>query len=548
VLAAADEIDEARAVVTIAAPAEPVHVETQFGDNLDAIHEQGELEVKLAGRPFRIKKQFLEDLETSVIRRRVETLRRALLVMHSPVDKIVNVDNAREIYQAAKHPKSFISLDDADHLLTRRSDAQYAASVLAAWAQRYLPVVDEAKPLENDQVEVSETGLGKLGNQVRAGRHVMAADEPKRLGGTDTGPTPYDYLLAGLGACTAMTLRLYAERKELALDKVSVRLYHQRIHADDCSDCESTGGQISEIHRDIRLEGDLSDQDRAKLLQIADKCPVHRTLENEIKVRTQLAQDKPASSSIFLRGKIVSQNQPNADYSDIKAVFINTSLKKDGASSHTRSLLSVSERIMEKNNAQVEHIHLLDHQLAFGVQPDMTEHGWDRDDWPQLWKQIGAAEILVVGTPIWLGEESSVCRLLIERLYSMSGLLNDKGQSIFYGKTGGAIVTGNEDGIKHSSMTILYALQHLGYTIPPQADCGWIGEAGPGPSFGDESDAGPVGFDNEFTQRNTTIMTWNLLHMARMLKDAGGLPSYGNDREAWKAGSRFDHQNPEYRS
>ncbi|MDA3920095.1 MAG: NAD(P)H-dependent oxidoreductase [Salinisphaera sp.] len=229
----------------------------------------------------------------------------------------------------------------------------------------------------------------------------------------------------------------------------------------------------------------------------------------------------------------MSQNQPNADYSDIKAVFINTSLQKDGASSHTRSLLSVSERIMEKNNAQVEHIHLLDHQLAFGVQPDMTEHGCDRDDWPQLWQTISAAEILVVGTPIWLGEESSLCCLLIGRLYSMSGLLNDKGQSIFYGKTGGAIVTGNEDGIKHCAMTILYALQHLGYTVPPQADCGWIGEAGPGPSFGDESDTGPVGFDNEFTRRNTTIMTWNLLHMARMLKDAGGLPSHGNDREAW---------------
>ncbi|MGY0799559.1 flavodoxin family protein [Lysobacter sp. A286] len=244
-------------------------------------------------------------------------------------------------------------------------------------------------------------------------------------------------------------------------------------------------------------------------------------------------------------GIVMMDRQPNADYTDLSAVFINTSLKKDGAGSHTRALMSVSEKIMEKNGVQVEHIHFLDHQVAFGVQPDMTEHGWGRDDWPKLWKKISKAEILVVGTPIWLGEESSVCRVLIERLYAMSGLLNAKGQSIFYGKTGGAVVTGNEDGIKHSSMTILYALQHLGYTIPPQADCGWIGEAGPGPSYGDKSEQGPIGFDNEFTQRNTTIMTWNLLHMARMLKDAGGFPNHGNDREAWEAGSRFDHENPE---
>ncbi len=291
VLAAAGEIEETKAVVTIGAPAEPAHVEKQFGDNLEAIREQGELEVKLAGRPFRIKKQFLEDLEASTIRRRVEILRCALLVMHSPVDKIVNVDNARQIYQAAKHPKSFISLDDADHLLSKRSDAKYAASVLAAWAQRYLPPADEPEALDDGQIEVVETGAGKFANVVRVGRHLLAADEPKSIGGTDTGPSPYDYLLAGLGACTAMTLRLYAERKKLALDKVSVRLRHERVHADDCSDCESASGQISEMHRDITLEGDLSEQDRTKLLEIADKCPVHRTLENEIKVRTQLVQN-----------------------------------------------------------------------------------------------------------------------------------------------------------------------------------------------------------------------------------------------------------------
>jgi len=177
----------------------------------------------------------------------------------------------------------------------------------------------------------------------------------------------------------------------------------------------------------------------------------------------------------------------------------------------------------------------------------MRKHGWDRDDWPDLWKTIKAADILVLGTPIWLGEESSVCRLIIERLYAMSGELNDKGQSSFYGKTGGAVITGNEDGIKHCAMTIVYALQHLGYIIPPQADCGWIGEAGPGPSYGDKNDGKPIGFDNEFTQRNTTIMSWNLMHVARMLKDAGGLPNHGNDRNAWKAGCRFDYENPEHR-
>lgn len=233
-----------------------------------------------------------------------------------------------------------------------------------------------------------------------------------------------------------------------------------------------------------------------------------------------------------------------ADYSDLKAVFLNCTLKHPSQKSHTDLLLGTSAGIMRKNGVQVEQVRPTSMQIAFGVYPDMTQHGWDRDDWPKLWKRIKAADILVVGTPIWLGEESSVCRLIIERLYAMSGELNDKGQSSFYGKVGGAVVTGNEDGIKHCAMSILYALGHLGYTVPPQADCGWIGEAGPGPSYGDDG----VGFDNDFTQRNTTIMTWNLMHMARMLKDAGGLPNHGNDRNAWKAGSRFDYENPEYRS
>ena len=237
------------------------------------------------------------------------------------------------------------------------------------------------------------------------------------------------------------------------------------------------------------------------------------------------------------------------DFTGLRAVFANTSLKKDPHQSHTRLLLNVSAEIMAKAGVHVEHVHMLSHDVPPGVYPDMREHGWETDEWPELWTHIEAANILVVGTPLWLGEESSVCRVLIERLYGMSGMLNDKGQSIFYGKVGGAVITGNEDGVKHAAMTIGYALSHLGFTVPPQADCGWIGEAGPGPSYGDElADGTRAGFGNDFTQRNTTIMTWNLMHVAKMLADAGGLPNHGNDRNAWKAGCRFDYANPDYRA
>lgn len=237
------------------------------------------------------------------------------------------------------------------------------------------------------------------------------------------------------------------------------------------------------------------------------------------------------------------------DLGDLRALFFNTSLKRSSGQSHTQLLLNASAGIMEKQGVAVDHVHMLDHQIAPGVYPDMTEHGWDRDDWPAIWERVLAADILVIGTPLWLGEESSLCRVLIERLYGMSGELNDKGQSIYYGKVGGCVVTGNEDGVKHAAMTVGYALSHLGLTIPPQADCGWIGEAGPGPSYGDDDgQGGQVGFDNDFTKRNTTIMSWNLMHMARILKAAGGLPNEGNDRRAWKAGCRFDYENPEYRA
>ncbi|NGX14991.1 NAD(P)H-dependent oxidoreductase [Wenzhouxiangella sp. XN24] len=240
--------------------------------------------------------------------------------------------------------------------------------------------------------------------------------------------------------------------------------------------------------------------------------------------------------------------KPPASYADLRAVFINTTLKVSPEFSHTQALMEVSQGIMQGQGVAVDHLRAADFELAPGVQPDMTEHGFERDDWPDIFARVAAADILVIGTPIWLGERSSICTRVIERLYAQSGQLNDKGQYIYYGKVGGCLVTGNEDGVKHVAMGVLYALQHLGCTIPPQADAGWIGEAGPGPSYGDpRDDGGFVGFDNEFTKRNTTFMTWNLLHMARLLKDAGGLPAYGNQRPAWDAGEHFGYANPEYR-
>lgn len=238
-----------------------------------------------------------------------------------------------------------------------------------------------------------------------------------------------------------------------------------------------------------------------------------------------------------------TEPRPPARYDDLRAIFLNCTLKRTGAESHTEGLMQVAAGVMRTNGVQVDLVRPVDLDLPPGVQPDMTQHGFDRDDWPGLSRRVMASDILVLGTPIWLGEESSVCRRVIERLYSESGKLNDVGQYIYYGRVGGCVITGNEDGVKHCAMSVLYALQHLGYTIPPQADAGWIGEAGPGPSYGDDG----VGLDNEFTQRNTTFMAWNLMHLARLLKDAGGVPAHGNQRSAWDAGCRFDHPNPEFR-
>jgi multimeric flavodoxin WrbA len=235
-------------------------------------------------------------------------------------------------------------------------------------------------------------------------------------------------------------------------------------------------------------------------------------------------------------------------YDDLSAVYINCTLKPSPETSHTDLLGEASMSIMRDQGVSVTAIRAVDHVIAPGVQIDMTQHGADRDDWPAIQDQVMAADILVLMSPIWLGERSSVATRVIERLYGFSGELNDAGQYAYYGRVAGCLVTGNEDGIKHVAMSTLYSLQHLGYTIPPQADAGWIGEAGPGPSYGDEqADGGRVGFDNEFTKRNTTFMTWNLLHLARMLKDAGGIPAHGNQRTAWDDGNHFGFANPEYR-
>jgi len=231
------------------------------------------------------------------------------------------------------------------------------------------------------------------------------------------------------------------------------------------------------------------------------------------------------------------------DFSDLSALYINCTLKRSPEVSHTQGLADVSISIMERNGVAVGTIRAIDHEIATGVYPDMTEHGWERDDWPAISEKVLGADILVLTSPIWLGEKSSVCTRVIERLYGNSHILNDVGQYAYYGGVGACLITGNEDGAKHCAMNILYSLQHLGYVIPPQADSAWLGEAGPGPSYLDPGSGGP---ENDFTNRNTTFLTWNLLHLARMLKDAGGIPAYGNDTRDWDL-SVPEHPNPEYR-
>ena len=243
------------------------------------------------------------------------------------------------------------------------------------------------------------------------------------------------------------------------------------------------------------------------------------------------------------------------DFSGLSAMFINCTLKRSPEPSHTEGLVDASAAIMFKHGVSVEVCRAVDHDIATGVYVDMTEHGWDRDEWPTLFARILDSDILVVAGPIWLGDNSSITKKVIERLYALSHLTNDAGQYLFYGKVAGALITGNEDGIKHCARDILYAMQHIGYMVPPQADCGWIGEAGPGPSYGDTTWNGepigdgsmPLGFDNDFTNRNTTFMAWNLMHTAAMLKANGGIPAEGNTTDGWRHVSHVDSQNPEYR-
>jgi putative redox protein len=293
ILAAAGQIPDAKAVVTIAAPSDPAHVTGLFKDRIEDIRKAGEIEVSLAGRPFRIKREFLDDIAEHGLMAHVANLRKALLVMHSPTDDTVGIDNATRIFVAARHPKSFVSLDDADHLLSQRRDSAYVADVIAAWAERYIdplaPVPAAASGEAPRQVVVRETRNSKFQQTVMVGPHQMLADEPVAAGGEDSGPGPYDFLLAALGACKSMTMRLYADRKSLPLERATVTLNHSKIHAQDCAECETKEGMLDQIDVAIGLEGALDAEQHKRILEIADKCPVHRTLTSEIRIVTKAA-------------------------------------------------------------------------------------------------------------------------------------------------------------------------------------------------------------------------------------------------------------------
>jgi putative redox protein len=293
ILAATSMIPEAKCVATVAAPSDPSHVTHWFKDQIPEIREKGELEVSLAGRPFRIKREFLDDIAEHRLTETVSQLHKPLLIFHSPTDNTVGINNATHLFVAAKHPKSFISLTGADHLLSQKKDAVYVADMISAWAMRYLdaaPAEAENIPEMPDGVVVQETRVSHQQQMISVGKHRMIADEPVSAGGHDTGPGPYDFLLAGLGACTSMTMRLYADRKTIPLDRVTVTLKHGRIYAKDCEECETKEGMISKIDRVITMEGNLDAEQRKRLMEIADKCPVHRTLTSEIKIVTKAAE------------------------------------------------------------------------------------------------------------------------------------------------------------------------------------------------------------------------------------------------------------------
>ena len=287
-LRAAGHLPGVKAVVTIGAPFDPAHVQHLLGDAREEIKNSGEASVTLAGRSFRIKRQFLEDLDNTDMLAVLPKLNRALLVLHSPVDEVVGIDNAAQIYKAARHPKSFISLDTADHMLGRPADAEYAGNVIAEWAARYIEVREktESRPSSGEHRVVTRIGKTGYRTEIMAGGHRLVADEPADVGGTDTGPTPYDLLVAGLGACTAITLRMVADRKDWPLEAVTVSLSHRKIHATDCDSCATEKRELDQIERQIELLGPLDAGQRQRLMEIADRCPVHRTLHGQIEVIT----------------------------------------------------------------------------------------------------------------------------------------------------------------------------------------------------------------------------------------------------------------------
>jgi uncharacterized OsmC-like protein/pimeloyl-ACP methyl ester carboxylesterase len=290
-LRAAARIDSVRAVATIAAPFDPAHVRHLFRESLDEIEEKGRASVELAGRRFTVSRDFVHDLSTHSMVEAIDGLRRPLLIFHSPVDRTVGIDNAARIYEAARHPKSFVSLDDADHLLSEEPDSRYVGTVLAAWAGRYLdarkPAADrDALIAENRVVARTEDGFR---TEIQARHHALIADEPVAVGGEDLGPTPYDLIAAALGACTTMTLRMYADRKKWPLEEVVARLRHARVHAEDEERCETDEPRLDHLEREVTLVGPLDDAQRARLLEIADRCPVHRTLSAGVRITTSLA-------------------------------------------------------------------------------------------------------------------------------------------------------------------------------------------------------------------------------------------------------------------
>ncbi|HEY9080001.1 bifunctional alpha/beta hydrolase/OsmC family protein [Magnetovibrio sp.] len=298
VLAGAHRVPECKAVATIGAPFDPEHVTGHFGDDLHRILDHGSAEVSVGGRPFTIERHFLEDISAHNMRQAITELGRALIIFHAPRDEVVGIDNAEKIFVAAKHPKSFVSLDDADHLLHNPDDALYVSGVIAAWAESYIEVPKaeggEELPGTEGDVVVWETGNGKFQQHAAiGGRHYLMADEPVAYGGLGSGPSPYDLLLAGLGACTSMTLRMYADHKKLPLDKVTVRLRHDKIHAEDCHECQTKNGKVDVIEREVVMEGDLDPATRARLLEIADRCPVHKTLHAEVKIVTHEGEPQP---------------------------------------------------------------------------------------------------------------------------------------------------------------------------------------------------------------------------------------------------------------